>query len=99
MKRESINISKVFLEEKNNSLKEEEEEEKRIKKEIEIKTVKILLQGIESGKITNPILEKDQVKQGHNQDLILTVLSSGAKEFKEKMGREMTYGEMREMFG
>jgi len=97
MKRESINISKVFLEEKNNSLKEEEE--KKIKKEIEIKTAKILLESIKSGKITNPILEKDQVKQGHNQDLILTVLSSGAKEFKEKMGREMTYGEMREMFG
>ena len=96
MKRESINTSKVFLEEKNNSLKEEEE---KIKKEIELKTAKILLQGIESGKITNPILEKDQVKQGHNQDLILNVLSSGAKEFKEKMGRNMTYGEMREMFG
>jgi len=97
MKRESINISKVFLEEKNNSLKEEEE--KNIKKEIELKTAKILLQGIESGKITNPILEKDQVKQGHNQDLTLTVLTSGAKEFEEKMGRNMEYGEMREIFG
>ena len=97
MKRESVNISKIFLQEKNNSLKEEEE--KKIKKEIELKTAKILLQGIESGKITNLILEKNQVQQGHNQDLIQSVLSSGAKEFQRKMGREMTYGEMREMFG
>jgi len=95
MKRESVNISKIFLEEKNNSLKEEN----KIKKEIELNTAKRFLEAIQSGEITHPILEKDEVQQGHNKDLIQSVLSSGAKEFERKMGREMTYGEMREMFG
>jgi len=97
MKRESVHINKLFLEEKNNILKKEEE--KKIKKEIELKTTKILLQSIESGKVTNPILEKDEDHQRHNVDLIQSVLNSGAKEFEKKMGRGMTYGEMREMFG
>lgn len=95
MKRE--NISKTFLEEK----KKEENESKRkeIMKEIELKTEKKIVSKIESGEITNPISEKNELKQNHNQDILQSLLFDGAKEFKEKMGRDMTYGEMREMYG
>jgi len=30
---------------------------------------------------------------------LISIMSSGAKEFKEKTGRPMTYGEMRAMYG
>lgn len=95
MKRESI--SKAFLTEKN---KEEDQlKKKSIMKEIELKTEKKIMNGIETGAITNPIIEKNNVKQQNNQDVLQSLLSDGAKEFKEKMGRNMTYSEMREMYG
>lgn len=30
---------------------------------------------------------------------LVSIMSSGAQEFKEKTGRQMTYGEMRAMYG
>ena len=95
MKRE--HISKIFLEEKK---KEESEwKKKQIMRDIELKTEEKIISGIQSGHITNPIIEKNESKQIHNQDILQSLLSDGAKEFKEKMGRNMTYGEMREMYG
>lgn len=32
-------------------------------------------------------------------DDLVSLMQKGADEFKEKMGRNMTYGEMREMYG
>ncbi len=32
-------------------------------------------------------------------NLLLNIIQTGANEFKEKTGRNMTYAEMREMFG
>ena len=32
-------------------------------------------------------------------NLLLNIMKTGADEFKEKTGRNMTYSEMREMFG
>ena len=95
MKRE--NISNVFLTEKN--MAEDQFKKKIIMKEIELKTEKKIMNGIETGAITNPIIEKSNVKQQNNQDVLQSLLSEGAKEFKEKMGRNMTYSEMREMYG
>lgn len=95
MKRESI--SKIFLQEKK---KEENElKKKQIMKEIEMKTEEKIISGFQSGEITNPIIEKNKSNQQNNQDVLQSLLSDGAKEFKEKMGRNMTYGEMREMYG
>ena len=68
-------------------------------KDIELKTEKKIIVGFQSGEITNPIIEKNKSKQQNNQDVLQSLLSDGAKEFKEKMGRNMTYGEMREMYG
>jgi|LauGreSBDMM110SN_4_FD.fasta_scaffold94394_2 hypothetical protein len=96
MKREK-NISKLFLDEKK---KQENESKKReTMKEIELKTEKKLVLSLESGEMTNPIVEKDSSKVQHNMDILQSLLSDGAKEFKEKTGRNMTYSEMREMYG
>lgn len=70
-----------------------------IMKIIEKKTEQKIALNIAAGKITNPILEKDEKKQEKNNDVLLTLMSEGAKEFREQTGRGMTYGEMREMYG
>jgi hypothetical protein len=50
--------------------------------------------------ITNPMIVKTESKQSIcNQDILQSIYSNGgSKEFKEKMGRNMTYEEMREMY-
>jgi len=68
-------------------------------KEIELKTEKKIVNGLATGEITNPILEKNSTKQQNNQDVLISILSNSSNEFKEKMGRNMTYSEMREMYG
>jgi hypothetical protein len=47
--------------------------------------------------LTNPDKKKEVADVTSNK--IINVISDGAKEFKEKVGRPMTYSEMREMFG
>ena len=95
MKRESI--SKEFLIEHKNQ--EEKCKKKKIMKEVELKTQKKIVEVFQSGIITNPVTEKSEEKQQHNQDVLLSILTSSSNEFREKMGRNMTYGEMREMYG
>jgi signal recognition particle GTPase len=102
MKRE--NISKAFLEEKNkleeeNKKLKDERYRQKVMKDIELKTTKKVVTAIASGEITNPILEKDQVKLDQCNDVLHDILSNGYQNFQEKMGRNFTYGEMREMFG
>ena len=55
---------------------------------------------LKSNAIINPIIGKNESKQKIcNQDILQSIYSNGgSKEFKEKMGRNMTYEEMREMF-
>lgn len=33
------------------------------------------------------------------EETLITIMSTGAEEFKQKTGRQMTYSEMREMYG
>ena len=110
MKRENNNISKLFEDEmkrENNNVKcnvecnvrDESSKKTKIMKEIEVKTEKKIMNSFQSCQLTNPLLEKSSVKQEKNQDVLLSLLSEGSKEFKEKMGRNMTYSEMREMYG
>jgi transposase len=76
-----------------------DEKKKLIMKQIEEKTAQKIQKNIIEGKITNPILEKDEKKQEKNQDMLLTLMAEGAQEFRKETGRGMTYGEMREMYG
>jgi hypothetical protein len=80
-------------------MKTNDKKKQLIMKQIEKKTEQKIALNIAAGKITNPILEKNEKKQEQNQDTLLKVLSEGAKEFKEQTGNGMTYGEMRAMFG
>ena len=45
--------------------------------------------------------EQQKTQEDANACMIILeqIMSNGAKEFKEKNGREMTYSEMREMYG
>ena len=80
-----------------------DEEKQKIMREIEAKTENILIAGMKSGKITNPItaitqnMSKEQAKQ--SLDLLQAIMGSGAAEFEKKVGRPMTYSEMRNMYG
>lgn len=106
MSREKENISKLFLDQYQNKDKDKDFNEtsrkKKIMKEIELKTENIIINAFSTGQIKNPLLEKDDKSHKHNnnnQDILQSILSDSAKEFKEKMGRNMTYSEMREMYG
>jgi hypothetical protein len=87
-------ISEIFLEEKKKlhtdiQLKQEKKERldnTQIMREIEVKTEKKVMLILEKG-------------NANDNNILQSVLSDGAKEFKEKTGRNMTYSEMREMFG
>lgn len=80
-------------------MKTEEKKKQLIMKQIEKKTEQQIALNIAAGKITNPILEKDEKKQQQNNDVLLTLMTEGAKEFREQTGRPMSYGEMRAMYG
>jgi len=107
MKREKNNISKLFEEEIKREKKtvqcnvqcNNETKKTKIMKDIETKTEQKIHHSFQTSQLTNPILEKNPVKQVKNQDVLLGLLSEGSKEFQEKMGRQMTYGEMRAMWG
>ena len=95
------NISKLFLEEKEKLDKlveeKEKEKEKKINNEKKKQNQQDIMREIEVNTEKKVILA---LKTGNtNETLLHNILSDGAKEFKEKTGRPMTYSEMREMFG
>jgi exonuclease VII small subunit len=67
-----------------------------IMKNIENKTVKKVLEGYQTGKIS---ITTDKPKIQQSQDVLVNIMQQGADEFKEKTGRAMTYSEMRAMYG
>jgi len=77
----------------------EDAKTKLVIKQIEKKTEQQIALNIAAGKITNPILEKNEKKQQENNDILITLMTEGAKKFRQQTGRGMTYGEMREMYG
>ena len=96
---ETINNSKVTNEEKN-----------IIMKEIESKTEKKVRNLILSEEIMNPInvslgnpenqtKPENQTNLENSINILQNIMRTGTDEFKEKVGRPMTYSEMREMFG
>ena len=71
---------------------------------IEKKTELKLTNAIKGGRIIDPI-ELVSCKNKHDtaiqqsSNVLKSIMQEGADEFKEKMGRNMTYSEMREMYG
>ena len=64
-----------------------------IKEKIEANTEKKI---IELNKNINSLSDYGKPETG---ELLLNIMQTGANEFKEKTGRNMSYFEMREMFG
>jgi hypothetical protein len=78
----------------------------QVKREIEEKTEKMVDLAYKTGQLVDPldlVNKKVDVKQTQkledNEKLLRNIMGSGSKEFNEKVGRQMTYGEMREMWG
>ena len=72
------------------------EEKFMLMKEIEIKTENKMKELYETGQLIPPFTPEIAKKQ---MDLLDKTMQVGANEFKEKMGRNMSYSEMRMMFG
>jgi hypothetical protein len=61
-----------------------------IKRTIESKTEKRTIE----------LMSKASIKTNQQmQESLVEIMKDGEKEFREKMGRNMTYSEMREMYG
>lgn len=81
-----------------------EEEKTIIMKSIETKTEERVKFATISGEIVNPInllLGKPVTNQNVESSIVIlqNIMQSGANEFENKVGRPMTYSEMREMYG
>jgi hypothetical protein len=82
-----------------------EEEKLKIMKEIEIKTENKMKSLYESGQLIPPLpialetIEITPEQCNQQMSLLDETMKVGADEFKQKMGRNMTYSEMRMMFG
>ena len=75
-------------------------EKRKIMKKIEKETEKKIDVAFKSGMIANPLLKSTTPeKKQESCDIFQTIMKNGANEFKEKTGREMSYSEMREMYG
>ena len=74
------------------------QKEEAIMRNIENKTEKIVMTAIQSGKILHPIDIKS-CKQLDTDKLLENIMRNGAKEFNNKVGRDLTYDELRQMYG
>jgi hypothetical protein len=84
-----------------------ESEKIKIMREIEAKTEKMVIHALKTG---TWIQHNNTCKNNNNNNInnknvdssiteIQNIMHSGADEFKEKVGRNMTYAEMRTMYG
>jgi hypothetical protein len=100
-------INNPILEISNTNLEENltPEEKFNLMKEIEIKTEKKMVELYETGQLIPPLpialgaIEITPEMGKQQMDLLEKTMQVGADEFKQKMGRNMTYSEMRMMFG
>jgi hypothetical protein len=81
-----------------------EAKRKKVMKDIENKTERMVILAYQTGNLVNPIdiINKNNIpkeKINDSENLLQNMMKAGANEFKEKTGRQMTYSEMREMYG
>jgi heptaprenylglyceryl phosphate synthase len=75
------------------------EKQKKIQNETTIKDVIKQIEKKTEKKIIEFYQNTTIKSTGNDSNLFQNIMNSGAKEFKEKIGRDMTYSEMREMYG
>lgn len=61
--------------------------------------MKDLEQKVNPKSVTEGIAILSTVDKTNDSSILLKPMQSGAKEFKERVGRNMTYSEIREMWG
>jgi hypothetical protein len=75
----------------------------QVMRTIEAKSENLVITAIKTKKIEDPnnIIAGKASKNNMDQsiDVLKQIMESGHSEFKEKVGRPMTYSEMRSMFG
>jgi hypothetical protein len=77
-----------------------DKEKRAMMKTIEKRTEKAVEMGLKTGLIMNPLsVDADPKKVEDSTNLLVGIMKVGDKVFQEKMGRNMTYSEMREMYG
>lgn len=77
-----------------------ETEKQQIMKKIQKKIEKIVNEHLESGKIVNPLLKSiTPEKLEESNDIFKKIMNDSTNEFKEKIGRNPSYLEMRQMYG
>jgi exopolysaccharide biosynthesis protein len=75
-----------------------DKEKQAIMKVIEKTTEKVIGLAMKNGMIVSP-LNADPKKVDDSTNLLVGIMNVGADVFQEKMGRPMSYSEMREMYG
>ena len=75
-----------------------EKEKIAMMKTIEKRTEKVVEIAHKAGLIVSP-LNADPKKVDDTTNLLVGIMNVGAEAFQEKMGRSMTYSEMRQMYG
>ena len=75
-----------------------EKEKQAFMKVIEKRTEKAVEIACKAGLIVSP-LNADPKKKDDSTNLLIGIMNVGAEAFQEKMGRSMTYSEMRQMYG
>lgn len=75
-----------------------------IMREIEKKGEQIVSAAIKTSQICNPMeiiigVEQNNEKLENSQQICLNIIKQGGAEFEQRVGRQMTYSEMRAMFG
>lgn len=77
-----------------------ETEKQKIMKNIEKKTENIVNKDLESGTIAKPLVKSttpEKLEESNNT--LKQIMNNSTNEFKEKIGRNPSYLEMREMYG
>lgn len=96
---ETINNTKVTNEEKNIIMKEiESKVEKKVKNLILSEQIMNPI-NVSLGNPENQTKPENQTNLENPINILQNIMRTGSDEFKEKVGRPMTYSEMREMFG
>ena len=75
-----------------------EKEKQAFMKTIEKTTEKVVSLAMKNGMIVSP-LNADPKKVEDSANLLVGIMNVGAEAFQEKMGRQMSYSEMRQMYG
>ena len=77
-----------------------EKEKIAIMKVIEKTTEKVVEKCIKNGMIVSPLNANADPKEiDDSTNILVGIMNVGAEAFQAKMGREMTYSEMRSMYG